>query len=140
MEIRKQYLNGSLFRLDPKRTAVMLVQGRAFPESKRAIGTYPLPDEECIMKLAEVMSRFLDNFYAYFSHSIGQSADTGGASFYEAIIRPAVGSEKFRRMLLDDPDAVLRQFGMVLPEGLSIKFLENTDDTIHIVIPPYVGE
>jgi hypothetical protein len=92
------------------------------------------------MKLPQLMNNFLENFYSYFSHSIGPNADTGGASFYEAIILPAMRSEPFRRKLLDDPQAVLTEFGMVLPAGMSVKFLENTEDTIHIVIPPYVGE
>ena len=92
------------------------------------------------MKLPQLMNNFLENFYSYFSHSIGQNADTGGASFYEAIILPAVRSEPFRRKLLDDPQAVLTDFGMVLPAGMSVRFLENTEDTIHIVIPPYIGD
>jgi hypothetical protein len=92
------------------------------------------------MKLPQLMNNFLENFYAYFSASVVQGACSPGTSFYEAIILPAVRAEPFRRKLLDDPEAVLSDFGMVLPSGMTIRFLENTEDTIHIVIPPYVGE
>jgi len=92
------------------------------------------------MKLPQLMNNFLENFYAYFSPSVVHGAYLPGTSFYEAIILPAVRSEPFRRKLLDDPEAVLSDFGMVLPSGMTIRFLENTEDTIHIVIPPYIGE
>ena len=92
------------------------------------------------MKLPQVMNNFLENFYAYFSHSVAQGTYPPGTSFYEAIILPAVRSEPFRRKLLDDPEGVLSELGMVLPAGMTIRFLENTENTIHIVIPPYVGE
>ena len=92
------------------------------------------------MKLSQVMNNFFENFYAYFSPLVVQGADSPGTSFYEAIILPAVKSEPFRRKLMDDPEAVLTEFGMVLPAGITIRFLENTEDTIHIVIPPYIGE
>jgi hypothetical protein len=92
------------------------------------------------MKLAELVNSFLQNLYAYFTPPIDPSADTPKASFYELIILPAMRSTEFRTRLLENPGSVLNEFGIVLPEGLTIKFLENTETTIHIVIPPYIGE
>jgi hypothetical protein len=30
--------------------------------------------------------------------------------------------------------------GIELPEGVKIAVVENTDQIVHIVIPPYIGE
>jgi hypothetical protein len=92
------------------------------------------------MGLAELMSSFLQNFYVYFTPPGDQGAETDAGSFYESIIVPAMRSPTFRARLLEEPEAVLSEFGIVLPEGVAIRFLENTETTIHIVIPPYVGE
>ena len=92
------------------------------------------------MGLAELVNSFLQNFYVYFTPPGDQGAETDAASFYESIIIPAMRSPTFRARLLEEPEAVLSEFGIVLPEGVAIQFLENTETTIHIVIPPYVGE
>ena len=72
------------------------------------------------MKLSQVMNNFFENFYAYFSPLVVQGADSPGTSFYKAIILPAVRSEPFRRKLMDDPEAVLTEFGMLLPAGIIV--------------------
>jgi hypothetical protein len=92
------------------------------------------------MGLAELVNSFLQNFYVYFTPPGDQGAETDAGSFYESIIVPAMRSPAFRARLLEEPEAVLSEFGIVLPEGMAIRFLENTETTIHIVIPPYVGE
>lgn len=92
------------------------------------------------MKLPQLMNNFLENLYACFSPATVQGGCPSEMSFYEMIILPAMRSEAFRRKLLDDPQAVLTEFGLVLPAGMTVRFLENTDDAIHIVIPPYIGE
>ncbi|HQN18201.1 MAG TPA: nitrile hydratase subunit alpha [Syntrophobacteraceae bacterium] len=92
------------------------------------------------MGLAELVNGLLQNFYAYFAPPGGQCSDTDGSSFYESIIVPALQSPEFRARLLKEPEAVLKEFGIEIPEGMTLQFLENTDTTIHIVIPPYIGE
>jgi hypothetical protein len=92
------------------------------------------------MKLPQLMNNFLENLYTCFSPVTVQGCCPSEMSFYEKIILPAMSSEAIRRKLLDDPQAVLTEFGMVLPAGMTVRFLENTEDTIHIVIPPYIGE
>ena len=48
----------------------------------------------------------------------------------------ALRDSGFREALLADARGTLeREFGAVLPEGLTIKVHEETDDTIHLVIP-----
>jgi len=43
---------------------------------------------------------------------------------------------KYKKMLKNDPkDVVSRQLNIEIPDGLDIKVLEDTPDTMHIVIP-----
>ncbi len=51
------------------------------------------------------------------------------------IIAKAWADEDFRAKLLADPAVVLRSEGMDVPEGMTLKVVENTDATTHIVIP-----
>jgi len=43
--------------------------------------------------------------------------------------------ESFKQQLLAEPIATLKAAGSVIPEGLSIKVLENTEQVFHLVIP-----
>ena len=52
----------------------------------------------------------------------------------------AVKSPEFRLRLLNEPEAVFAEMGIELPEGVKVTFVENTDQVVHIVIPPYIGE
>jgi hypothetical protein len=46
----------------------------------------------------------------------------------------------FRNRLLSDPEATLAEVPPGhLPEGIELKFHENTPDTIHVVLPPLGG-
>ena len=63
-----------------------------------------------------------------------------GRQFRDAVILRAVEDQEFRGRLMRETYAVLREAGIVLPEGLKVTFVENTHNVIHIVIPPYVGE
>jgi len=46
--------------------------------------------------------------------------------------------EGFKQQLLADPVATLKVQGLALPAGQQVKVLENTDQVVHLVIPPYV--
>ena len=43
--------------------------------------------------------------------------------------------EGFKKKLLEDPVATLKAEGVKFPNGLNIQAHENTDKTIHLVIP-----
>ena len=43
--------------------------------------------------------------------------------------------EKFKQRLLAEPVSVMREYGLEVPAGLSVKMLENTDQTIHLILP-----
>ena len=92
------------------------------------------------MRLTELLNSFLRSFYINFTPPFEADREAAGSSFYESVIEPAVRSPEFRKRLLEDPAALFSELGIMLPEGMVIQFLENTEDTIHIVIPPYVGE
>jgi len=118
----------------------MICRNHVFPESNNKHRKVLYAFGELAMGLVELVNSFLQNFYVYFTPPGDQGAETDAASFYESIIMPAMRSPRFRARLLEEPDAVLREFGILLPEGVAMQFLENTETTIHIVIPPYVGE
>ena len=47
-----------------------------------------------------------------------------------------VRDDKFREALLRDPVVTLeREYGVKVPEGLTIQVHEETDDVIHLVVP-----
>ena len=111
-----------------------------YPESNSARRKLLHAFRELSTGLAELVNSFLQNFYVYFAPPGDRGDETDDASFYESIIIPAMRSPTFRARLLEEPEAVLSEFGITLPEGVAVRFLENTETTIHIVIPPYVGE
>ncbi len=51
------------------------------------------------------------------------------------VIARAWSDPDFRAQLLNDPKTVLAGYGVDLPAGLNLKIVENTADTIHIVLP-----
>lgn len=92
------------------------------------------------MKISDLLNSFLQNFYSHFAPPLDTMDQNQGLSFYESVIAPSLHSPEYKARLIKEPEVVLAELGIVLPEGMVIKFLENTEDTIHIVIPPYVGE
>lgn len=92
------------------------------------------------MKLMSVLNSFLESFYVSFAPPAGAECAVSAKAFYESVILEAVRSPEFRKRLLDSPEEVLAEAGIRLPEGMKVHFVENTADTVHIVIPPYVGE
>ena len=51
------------------------------------------------------------------------------------VIAKCWSDESFKQKLLADPVATLKAEGVALPDGLSVKALENTDKVFHLVIP-----
>ena len=51
------------------------------------------------------------------------------------IIAKSWADESFKAKLLADPATVLKAAGLDVPPGVTVKALENTDKTLHLVIP-----
>jgi hypothetical protein len=51
------------------------------------------------------------------------------------IIAKAWADEDFKARLIAGPAAVLKEEGIMIPKGNSIKIVENTDKLTHIVLP-----
>ena len=73
-------------------------------------------------------------------------APTGGgggrADLERSIARRSLQDEGFRRRLLADPKGTVEQeLGARLPEGVEVRALEETPDTVYLVVPgaPPIG-
>ena len=44
--------------------------------------------------------------------------------------------ETLKARLMSDPKAVLKEYGLDVPEGMDVKVVENADDRVHITLPP----
>ncbi len=55
---------------------------------------------------------------------------------YAKIIAQAWVDEEFKKRLLDNPAAVLRQNGIEIPEGMTVKVMEKKENEIYIPLPP----
>ena len=53
----------------------------------------------------------------------------------QMIIEKACTEPDFRKRVLDAPADVLAEFGILLPEGHTVKFVECTEDTTYISLP-----
>ena len=51
------------------------------------------------------------------------------------IVARSCTDKLFRQELLKDPAGVLRRASIQVPEGITIKIIENTDEKIHVVLP-----
>ncbi len=58
-----------------------------------------------------------------------------GQELFADIVARYYGDPDFKARLDADPTGVLREEGMEIPNGVSVKLLFNTDDLLHIVLP-----
>jgi Nitrile hydratase, alpha chain len=66
------------------------------------------------------------------------SSGAGGTrpEIERAIVRRSLEDEEFRQRLLDDPKGTLEQeIGRGLPEGVQVRVVEESADTIYLVLP-----
>ncbi len=59
------------------------------------------------------------------------------------LVEKAWSDKAFKEKLLTDSAGVLKEAGIDVPEGVEIRFLENTEKVIHVVLPslpPLDGE
>jgi len=61
---------------------------------------------------------------------------TEQANLPQQIIAKCWADEAFKQRLLADPAGTLKQEGVEIPAGVSIKVVENTDTSFYWVIPP----
>src|SRR5687767_16034837 len=52
------------------------------------------------------------------------------------IISKCWGDADFKKRFVSDPKKVLAEYGMEVPEGINVKVVENTDDTMYLTLPP----
>jgi len=61
---------------------------------------------------------------------------TSRAEMERRLIERALEDETFRQRLLDDPKgAVEQELGSALPEGVEVRVVEESSDTIYLVLP-----
>ena len=61
-----------------------------------------------------------------------------GVEILDAVTAKALESEQYREQLLADPVKVLTDEGLTIPEGVNVVIHENTEDTIHLVLPSQI--
>jgi hypothetical protein len=58
------------------------------------------------------------------------------AEWERRLIERSLEDEEFRQRLLDDPKAVVEQeLGSVLPEGVDVRVVQDSQETIYLVLP-----
>ena len=55
---------------------------------------------------------------------------------YAKLVARAWTDEAFKAKLLADPAAALKEAGIEVPDGMTVKVVENTDTVFHLVLPP----
>jgi hypothetical protein len=67
-----------------------------------------------------------------------EASGAGGsrAEMERTLVQRSMEDEEFRQRLLDDPKAAVEQeLGTRLPEGIQVRAVEETADTIYLVLP-----
>jgi hypothetical protein len=65
-----------------------------------------------------------------------EAAGGGRAEVERRLVQRSLQDEDLRQRLLDDPKGTLEQeLGSALPEGLEVRAVEETTDTIYLVLP-----
>jgi hypothetical protein len=52
------------------------------------------------------------------------------------VVAKAWSDAAFKRRLLAQPAAVLKEAGLAVPEGVQFKVVEDTERLIHLILPP----
>jgi len=63
-----------------------------------------------------------------------------GKKVWARIVANAWADEEYRRRLLADPAAIAKEEGLTLPEGLTLKVVEDAPGTRTLVLPPVPSE
>ena len=65
----------------------------------------------------------------------GQKAWQETQKAWNKVVAKAWSDEAFKERLLRDPDGVLKENGIKVPEGEAIKVVENSPKVVHLVLP-----
>lgn len=68
----------------------------------------------------------------------GYLSSLGARTPFARLIQSAVVDPAIRQNLVRSPQTTLAEAGVILPDGLDVQILENTDKTIHLVLPPLI--
>ncbi|MFH1725905.1 MAG: NHLP leader peptide family RiPP precursor [Elusimicrobiota bacterium] len=55
---------------------------------------------------------------------------------YGKIVTECWRDEAFKKRFVSDPAAVLKERGVRIEEGVAVKVVQDTDKTVHLVLPP----
>lgn len=55
---------------------------------------------------------------------------------YGKIVVKAWTDEEFRMRLMSDPKCVFKENGIDVPDNVEIKVVENTNNVVHLTLPP----
>jgi hypothetical protein len=58
---------------------------------------------------------------------------------WDQIVARAWADDAFKQRLLADPAAVLKEYGVAPPAGVTIKVHESTDKVLNLTLPPKPG-
>ena len=64
------------------------------------------------------------------------NTERDNAAAYGKLVAKAWRDPAFKAKLIADPQAVLREAGMAVPAGVTVKVVENTGTHLHFVLPP----
>ena len=65
-----------------------------------------------------------------------QTDQDKAATAHGKIIARAWRDPAFKAKLIADPHATLKEAGVAMPEGVTVKVVENTDTHYNLVLPP----
>lgn len=58
-----------------------------------------------------------------------------GFELLDRLVAKALEDDEYRRRLIDDPKAVLREEGLTVPDEVTVEIHQNTKDRLHLVLP-----
>jgi anti-anti-sigma factor len=90
------------------------------------------------MDLWRAVQEMLNDYYDSFGRLDMESGKA--ARIFPEIMAKAGQDLKFREKILEAPVEALERKGFRLPKGFHLKFVEESENTIHIPLLPFVGE
>src|SRR5262245_44375103 len=66
---------------------------------------------------------------------MSQKQSDGTSKHGERIVAKAWTDETFKKRLLADPAAVLKEHGMEMPPGIQVRIVENTEEVRYLTLP-----
>jgi hypothetical protein len=59
---------------------------------------------------------------------------------YGKVVAKSWSEPTFKSRLMADPSTALAELNVSVPSGVTVKVMEDTDQVLHLVIPPRPGE